>query len=408
MGAPVLRGMLRRRVGLGKEVAGRLGEREGIDATIRPEGTLVWLHAASVGESVSVLPVLEALGRVPGVWVLMTTGTVTSAEMLEERLPGLGLGRVLHRFVPLDVPRWAGRFLDHWRPDVAGFVESELWPNLLFACAERGVPAMLVNGRLSERSLRGWRRVPGFARAVVEVFARVHPQSEGDAMRLSAMGARRVEAPGNLKLAAPRLGMDEAELARLRGILGGRPVWLASSTHEGEETVVAEAHGALAARVPGLVTIVAPRHPVRGAALAELLGATSGRAARRSLGEDPPSGGVWVADTMNELGLLFRLAPAVFVGGSLVPMGGHNPLEPARLGCAVAMGPHVGNMVEAVGRLKAAGALTTVRDAESLGAWVEGVLRVPGHPGAGVAAASGEEGLPERIAQGLLDLAGAR
>lgn len=404
VGAPVLRGMVRRRTVRGKEVAGRLGEREGIDASVRPEGTLVWLHAASVGESVSVLPVLEALGRVPDLWVLMTTGTVTSAEMLGERLPELGLERVLHRFVPLDVPRWAGRFLDHWRPDVAGFVESELWPNLLFACSERGVPVMLVNGRLSERSLRGWQRAPGFAREVVGVFARVHPQSEGDAARLVALGARGVEAPGNLKLAAPRLGVDEGELARLRGVIGGRPVWLASSTHEGEEAVAAAAHVRLAVRFPGLLTMVAPRHPGRGAALGEMLGG----APRRSRGEDPGAGGFWVADTLNELGLLFRLAPAVFVGGSLVPMGGHNPLEPARMGCAVAMGPHVGNMTEAVRRLDEAGALRTVRDAESLAAWVEEVLQAPDERRSGVAAASGEEGLPERVAQGLLELARAR
>ena len=401
---PGLRVMLRGRAARGKEVLGRLAEREGIEASLRPDGRLVWLHAASVGESVSVLPVVEALLGQADVSVLMTTGTVTSSVLLAERLPALGAGRVLHRFVPLDVPRWAGRFLGHWRPDVAGFVESELWPNLLAACGARGVPAMLVNGRLSEASLRGWMRVPRFAREVVGAFAVVHPQSEADGARLVAMGARRVEAAGNLKLSAGVLGVDEGELARLRGMLAGRPVWCASSTHEGEEAVVAAAHGMLAGRWPGLLTVVAPRHPERGVALGVTLGAPC-----RSRGEDPGAGGLWVADTLNELGLLFRLAPAVFVGGSLVPMGGHNPLEPARLGCAVAMGPEYANMVEPVRRLQAAGALGVVRDAEEMADWVDGVLSECAGGGrdgaAGVAAASGEAGLPERVAGLLLGLA---
>ena len=398
--APVLRAMLRRRAARGKEIAARLREREGIDDTARPGGRLVWLHAASVGESVSVLPLVQALTRVPDVSVLMTTGTVTSAELLQERLPALGLGRVLHRFVPLDVPRWAARFLDHWQPDVAAFVESELWPNLLAACRSRGIPAMLVNGRMSAGSLRGWQRAPGFAREVVGVFARVHPQSDGDAERLRALGARRLDAPGNLKLAAAALPADEGELARLRGLVGSRPVWLASSTHEGEEAAAVAAHAILLARHPGLLTILAPRHPERGAALGKAFGAPC-----RSRGKDPPPGGVWVADTLNELGLLFRLAPAVFVGGSLVAVGGHNPLEPARLGCAVAMGPHVANMIEPVRRLRDAGALQMVADTEQLAAWVDAVLQEPDRDvAAGVTAASGEDGLPDRIAASLVGL----
>ena len=400
--APGLRAMLRRRVGAGKEIAARLGEREGFDDTPRPPGRLVWLHAASVGESVSVLPLLTAVTRAADVSVLMTTGTVTSAALLGERLPAMGLGRVLHRFVPLDVPQWAGRFLDHWQPDVAVFVESELWPNLLAACGARGVPVMLANGRMSERSMRGWRRAPGFAREVVGAFARIHPQSAEDGERFARLGARRVDAAGNLKLAAAALPVDGAELARLQSVIGARPVWLASSTHEGEETAVDAVHHALAPRHPGLLTIIAPRHPERGAALAAALGAP-----RRSLGADPPDGGIYIADTLNELGLLFRLAPAVFVGGSLAPMGGHNPLEPARLGCAVAMGPHVANMIEPVRRLRKAGALEVVEDAEGLVGWVDAVLREPARfAGLGIAAASGEGGLPERVADALLGLIG--
>lgn len=396
--------MLRRRVGRGKEIAVRLPEREGIDSTPRPAGRLIWLHAASVGESQSILPVLSALrSQAPDAAILLTTGTVTSAALLADQLPRLGLERVLHRFVPLDVPAWAARFLDHWRPDAAGFVESELWPNLLAGCQARGIPMMLVNARMSARSLRGWQRLPGFARQVVGAFDRVQAQSEADAAHLRLLGARHVDAPGNLKLAAPPLHADPVELARLQALIGDRPVWLAASTHPGEEEVAIHVHRALAAAHPGLLTIVAPRHPGRGAAVAAALGAP-----RRAAGQDPGAG-VWVADTLGELGLLYRLAPLAFVGRSLAGQGGQNPLEPARLGCAIAVGPHTANFAEAVQMLEGAGALTRVADADELARWVDGMLRDPPRRcAAGTAAraaAQGAAGLPERTAAALLSLA---
>lgn len=404
LAAPGLRAMLRRRVGRGKEVEARLPEREGIDPTPRPAGLLIWLHAASVGESQSILPVLSALhAQAPDASILLTTGTVTSAALLAEQLPRLGLSRVLHRFVPLDVPAWVARFLDHWRPNAAGFVESELWPNLLAGCRARGIPTMLVNARMSARSFRGWQRAPGFARQVVGAFDRVQAQSEADAAHLRLLGARHVDAPGNLKLAAPPLRADPGELARLRALIGGRPVWLAASTHPGEEDVAGQVHRALAAAHPGLLTIVAPRHPERGAAVAAALGAP------RRAAEQDPAAGVWVADTLGELGLLYRLAPLAFVGRSLTGQGGQNPLEPARLGCAVAVGPHTGNFAEAVQMLEAAGALTRVADAGELARWVDTMLRDPGRRraagAAACAAARGAAGLPERTAAALLSLA---
>lgn len=403
LAAPGLRAMLRRRVGRGKEIAVRLPEREGSDPTPRPAGRLIWLHAASVGESQSILPVLSALqGQAPDAFVLLTTGTVTSAALLADQLPQLGLSRVLHRFVPLDVPAWAARFLDHWRPDAAGFVESELWPNLIAGCRARGIPMMLVNARMSARSLRGWQRLPGFARQVVGAFDRVQAQSEADAAHLRLLGARQVDAPGNLKLAAPPLRADPVELARLQALIGNRPVWLAASTHPGEEEVAARVHHALATAHPGLLTIAAPRHPGRGAAVAAALGAP-----RRAVGQDPGMD-VWVADTLGEMGLLYRLAPLVFVGRSLVGQGGQNPLEPARLGCAIAVGPHTANFIEAVQTLEEAGALTRVADADELARWVDGMLRDPHRRcAAGTAAraaAQGAAGLPERTAAALLSL----
>ena len=217
--APALRLLLRVRLARGKEMRGRLAERRGIDPTPRPPGRLIWLHAAWVGETMSILPVLPALAE--GVsTIVLTTGTVTSARLLAQRLDPALAGRVLHRFAPLDVPRWAARFLDHWRPDAAGFVESELWPNLLAACRARGIPTMLINARLSDRSLARWRRVPGLARHVLGGFARVQPRSETDAERLRALGCCRVGEPGDLKLAAPPLPVDETELRRLQRPLG--------------------------------------------------------------------------------------------------------------------------------------------------------------------------------------------
>jgi len=405
---PGLRVMLRRRAGRGKEVAARLAERRGLDATPRPAGTLLWLHAASVGEAESALPVLAALAReAPEAHILLTTGTVTSAAMLARRLPPMGLDRVLHRFAPLDVPRWAARFLDHWRPDAGAFVESELWPNLVAACRARRIPLMLVNARLSERSARAWRRAPGLARAVLEGFALVQAGSEPDAARLRALGARRVEAPGNLKLAAEALPVDEAELTRLRALLGDRPRWLAASTHPGEEALIGEVHTRLASRVPELLTVIAPRHPERGMAVAEALGG----APRRAAGQGPGSGGIWVADTLGELGLLYRLCGTAFVGRSLVPPGGgQNPLEPARLGCAVAVGAHTANFADAVHRLRAAGALTVVDGPAALASWTERMLvdeRERAQAGeAARRAAMGDPDLPRHVARALLGLAG--
>jgi len=409
LGAPALRLMLARRLRHGREIAERLPERWGEDATPRPPGRLVWLHAASVGEAVSVLAVLEALAGA-GAQVLMTTGTVTSAALLARRLPELGLeGGVRHRFVPLDVPAWAARFLDHWRPDVAGFVESEIWPNLIAACRRRDIPMMLVNARLSPRSFAHWRLAPGLARGLFGAFARAQAQSEDDAQRLRALGARQVSAPGNLKFAAAELPAEAAELARLRALLAGRPVWLAASTHPGEEAIAAAVHAALTPTHPGLLTIIVPRHPERGGAIAAELGGTKCRA----LGEDPPEGsGIWLGDTMGELGLFCRLAGPVFVGKSLAGHGGQNPLEPARLGRAVAVGPHTGNFRDPVATLRAAGALAEVADTAALTAWVAALLADPARATAmgqaGIAAAARTASLPGEVAAALLELTHAR
>ena len=404
--APGLRVMLRRRVARGREIAARLPEREAIDDTPRPAGRLIWLHAASLGETVSVLPVLVVLAREPGT-ILLTTGTVTSQRLLAQRLPDLGLGeRVIHRFVPLDVPAWGARFLDHWRPDAAAFVESEIWPNLLAAASRRGIPLMLINARLSARSLGRWQMAPRTARMILGWFTVIHPQSRLDGDRFALLGAPRVLPAGNLKLAAPPLPADNQALSHLSSLIGG-PAWVAASLHRGEDELVLAAHRRLSATHPGLLTIIVPRHPERGEAIAAL----ADGAPRRALGEPPPrGGGVWVVDTVGELGLVYRLAPLAFVGGSLVPHGGQNPTEPARLGLAVAVGPHTANHADTVALLKAGGALTEVADGQALGDWVDARLRNPWGTTAmgekGVRVLDGYASLPVEIADVLAGLAG--
>ncbi len=405
----MLRLWLRRRLARRKERTGRLAERRGIDPTPRPAGRLIWLHAASVGETVSALPLVASLGRQDAdLNFLITTGTVTSAALLQERLPGLDLGfRARHRFVPLDVPAWVRRFLEHWRPDAAAFVESELWPNLIAGAAKRGIPLALVNARLSARSYRRWRMLaPGLAQRMLTSFSLVAARSVEDAERLAILGTGRVEVPGDLKRAAPPLPVDEAERLRLSALLGNRPRWLAASTHAGEEEIAAAVHRRLRQEFPDLLTIIAPRHPERGEDIARKLGDLKPR--RRALGEDPPPGGIWIVDTLGELGLFYRLAPIAFMGKSLTGRGGQNPFEAARLGAAIATGLHTGNFLVAVARLEAAGALTRIGDGDALAHWVGAMLRDPAKATAAgqaaEAATKADAGLPDRLATSLLRL----
>ena len=400
--------MLAWRARHGREIPTRLDERRGIDPTARPGGRLLWLHAASVGESVSILPVLTALAERTDLRVLLTTGTVTSAAMLARRLHELRLDRVMHRFVPLDVPAWVARFLDHWRPDAAGFVESEIWPNLLAGCAARQIPVMLVNARMSVRSFSHWRLLPG-RRSLFGGFAGVQAQSAGDDARLRALGAPAATIVENLKFAADPLPADATELARLGAMLAGRPVWLAASTHPGEDAAIRAVHDRLLADFSDVLTIVVPRHPERGVSIAAE--AAPRRVARRSLGEDPPHGaGLWIVDTLGELGLVYRLIGQAFVGRSLGAAGGQNPLEPARLGCAVCVGPNVDNFSDAVAVLEAAGGLVRVADVAALASWVTAMLRDPDRRRAageaGQVASNRYADLPERVASMLDALVG--
>ncbi len=349
----------------GKEDRHRLGERMGRAGAPRPAGPLVWVHAASVGESLSVLPLIERIGGALATGhVLVSTATVTSARLLDARLPVAAL----HQYAPADTPGAVRRFLDHWRPDLALWVESELWPNLVAETAARQVPMILVNGRISETSAARWRRLPRTARALLGAFALCLAQDQAQAARLTSLGARNVKCVGNLKWSAPPLPVSSAELETLRGACSGRPLWLAASTHPGEEEEAATAHERLRATVPGLLTVIVPRHPDRGPDIARTLKARGLTVARRGAGEPPAANcEVYLADTLGELGLFYRLAGIVLLGGTLTPHGGHNPLEPARLGCALLFGRHMENFAEIADELAAAGGGETVWDEIALG-----------------------------------------
>ncbi|HTH16912.1 MAG TPA: glycosyltransferase N-terminal domain-containing protein [Magnetospirillum sp.] len=372
VGGPLIGLYLKRRMARGKEDPLRFGERLGKPSVARPDGRLVWLHAASVGESLSLLPLVEKLAARPGWRVLMTTGTVTSAKLMAERLPK----GALHQYVPVDRPAFACAFLDHWRPDLVLWAESDFWPNLLDAIRRRNLPMVLVQGRISPKSFAGWQRARGFITRMLSGFTLCLGQTPGDAERLAALGARKVDCLGNLKMAVPPLPADEAELARLRLALGVRPVWLASSTHAGEEVLAGRVHQLLAARFPGLLTVIAPRHPHRGAEVSAELEALGLSASLRSAGQGP-EGDAYVADTMGELGLFYRLAPIVFMGKSLVATGGQNPYEPARLGAAVLFGPHMDNFPEMAPAMTAAGAAVQVADEAALAEAVAALLADP-------------------------------
>ena len=404
--APLVRLWLQRRVTQGKENAARLGERFGQAARPRPPGSLVWCHGASVGEAQALLPLLQHLHKLrPDIALLLTTGTVTSAALVEQRTAETG---ILHQFVPVDLPAAVDSFLDHWRPDLVLWSESDFWPGILAELRRRNIPALLANARLSERSVTRWLLAPKSARWLLSAFDAIYAQTGGDAERLRRLGAPKVIEAGNLKQSAPPLPADDAALADWRARLAGRPLWLAASTHPGEETQIVAAHRLLKPQLPGLLTLIVPRHPDRGAALKQELAAADLRIALRSSHELPEADtDLYVADTLGELGLWYRLSSVVMMGGSLVPVGGHNPLEPARLGCAVLFGPQMFNFSEASAGMLAEDGALQVQDVPGIAEAVSGLLQDAARRDAIAAAgqrfASADDAVIERLSQAVLE-----
>jgi 3-deoxy-D-manno-octulosonic-acid transferase len=362
--APVAPLLLAWRTRIGKEEPARRAERYGEASMPRPSGFLVWFHAASVGEANAVLPVIDAIAAEhPEIRLLLTTGTVTSAKLARARLPK----GAAHQYVPLDNQDYVRRFLEHWQPDLAVFVESEIWPNLVLETNALNVPLVLVNGRMSFRSFRRWRNRPGLSRPLFSAFGLVLAQNERFAQRFTALGAARTVAVGNLKIDAPPPPVDLASHRKLSAALAGRSVWLAASTHPGEDDIAAVAHLAMKGARPDLLTIIVPRHPDRGPFIARLLSNANLKVALRSEGRLPDaSTDIYIADTIGELGLFYNLVPVAFVGGSLVPHGGQNPMEAIKLGAAVVTGPHWRNFADAYEELLAAGGCAQVSEANDL------------------------------------------
>jgi 3-deoxy-D-manno-octulosonic-acid transferase len=336
---------------------------------------------------------------------LVTSGTVTSAKLMGERLPP----GAIHQYVPVDLPDAVGAFLDHWRPEVALFIESEFWPGLLREAAARGTRLVLLNGRVSADSYSGWRRARPIIAALLGCFDLVAARSPEDCERLEGLGAVEVLSPGDLKAAAAPLAAEAAELARLQAEIGERPRWLAASTHAGEERMAGDTHRTLKARVPGLLTLIAPRHPRRAAAIRRELEALGLAVAQRSHGEAlTGTTDVYLADTIGELGLWYRLVEVVFVGGSLVAHGGQNLLEPAKLDCAILAGPHTANFARLAAEMTAAGALREVGGPAALTAAVADLLTEPAARGGLIAAAGGyaaaQVGVLDRMMEALAPL----
>jgi 3-deoxy-D-manno-octulosonic-acid transferase len=355
----------------GKEDGDRLHERKGVVLYPRPQGQLAWLHGASVGEGLALLPLVEQLVKA-GTHVVLTTGTTASAQILQQRMPPGSL----HQYSPLDVPRFVARFLNHWQPNLAIFAESELWPNLLIETSQRRIPLLLVNGRLSTRSFQRWRRLPN---VVASLLARVDlclAQTHADAARFRDLGAPRVVVTGNMKFDVAPPPADPAKMAELVAAIGARPVWVAASTHRGEEIIAAQVHRRLQANFTDLLTIVVPRHANRGEAIGAEIAQQGLDVALR--GDGAPivrSTQVYVANTMGEIGLFYRAARLVFMGKSLVGSGGQNPIEPAKLGCAILHGPNVSNFAEIYDLLDRAHGAVPTADADTLAHLLSILLR---------------------------------
>jgi 3-deoxy-D-manno-octulosonic-acid transferase len=383
LASPFAPALIKRRLKQGKEDPARVAERRGLSNDVRPHGPLLWIHGASVGEVLAAAALIEKL-RELNIRILLTSGTVTSAAIVAKRFPA----DIIHQYVPYDSPRYVARFLDHWRPSLALFIESDLWPNLILSSAARRLPMVLINGRMSHRSFPRWRRVSSTISALLGRFDVCLAQSRADAERFAALGSRNVVVTGNLKLDVPAPPADFSKLERLMSVTRGRPVVVAASTHPGEEEILLDAHRTLAGFFPSLLTVIVPRHPARGEAIARMIADSGMRVAQRSREELPTAAtAIYLGDTLGEMGLFYRLSPVVFMGGSLVAHGGQNPIEAIKLGASIVHGPHVFNFTDIYEALDGVGGARRADSQEALVKQLGQLLADPAQRSASAAAA---------------------
>ena len=357
---------LESRLKAGKEDPDRVNERKGISKAIRPQGELIWFHAASVGESLALLGLIEdLLEERPLTNILITTGTITSANLIQSRLPS----RAIHQYIPIDVGKFVQKFLDHWKPNIAIFTESELWPCLIYYTYKQKVPLILINARISQKSFSKWKWLKGIASSILSSFSVILCQDEKTANFIKKLSNLKInpQITGSLKQSAAPLPFIESERTKISDQIGGRPVWLAACTHENEELTIAHAHAFVKRFSRQLLLIIAPRHPDRGAEICSNLRNLGWKVSLRSNDEEISNDTeIYIADTFGEMGLWYRISPISFMGGSLVKVGGHNPFEPAALGSAVLHGPHIWSAIEAYEILGNSKASLQVQTSEEL------------------------------------------
>lgn len=406
LGEPAIRALLAHRARKGKEDPARITERYGIPSRPRPAGPLIWVHVASVGEAQSMIALVEmVLAQMPDAQVLLTSITTTSAQLLESRLPA----RAFHQYSPVDHPDWVRRFLDHWNPNLVLWAESELWPNTLMLLKKRHIPTTLLNAHMSEKSFRNWSKAPRLAEDMLSTFMGILAQTDEDAERYTQLGGRSVVVTDNIKYSADPLPCNDDDLAALKSAIGNRPVWLYASTHDGEERLACLTHKALSGQFPDLLTIIAPRHPARAKEIEAVIGmhdlTFQTRTTEKKL--PGPADQIYLADTMGELGLFYRAAPVACIGRSFSNDGGggHNPIEPAMLGCAVLHGPHVQNLGRIFAEMNKAGAALLVVAEDHLPADIGHLLASPERlkelQDLGYAFASQKAGILNKIAEEL-------
>lgn len=359
--------LLNKRCKAGKEIPNRVLEKKGISGKKRPSGTVLWIHAASVGESQSALILIKHILKLNAqINILVTTGTVTSSELMEHRLPT----QAFHQFFPLDHPKWVEKFINHWQPDAVIWMESELWPNMLNEIKKNNIPAILVNGHMSEKSFSSWKKMASLAKTTLSAFSKILCQSETDKTYFDQLGAKETIVTDNLKYSADALDFNQDCFDALFLSIKDRPIWLYASTHKGEEDIACDIHKTLKKKFPDLLTIIVPRHPERREEITELCRPYDLKITFRGSDKALPdeNDDIYIVDTLGELGLFYSLTSIACIGRSFSDDGGggHNPIEAAQLNCAILHGPNVQNLQDIFDDMDTDKAALCMRDPKHL------------------------------------------